>query len=205
VPNKSLVDHLVRQLSFLRHSCASFDAGFIDEAIRIAVVIRTLAHDTTRSSSLLSQIGSPNIHLLSTCPEIEPNTIMFSGGLSTTQVKIENGKLVHAIYQPLLDSGPPTQRLLPWKDWWRQIVYLIDVGSITRRQIVLGAANKDGGAHVDPKLTAEYEALCRGVMSISYKLGGQTGGFPIQDVHLSDLRQMAHELLHSHDILALAR
>ena len=73
--------------------------------------------------------------------------------------------------------------------------------------MVLAAAYKDGGAHVDAKLTADYETLMtsgeRGFFH--YQTTGETGNFkPIMDAHLVFLRQIGHELLSSPDLLALA-
>ena len=49
--------HLGRQLQFLHQSCASYDGGFFDEAIRMATVMRVLLHDTKHSTSLLKHLG----------------------------------------------------------------------------------------------------------------------------------------------------
>ena len=74
------------------------------------------------------------------------------------------------------------------------------------RSPVLAAANKDGGAHVDSKLSAEYEALAKdgAVGSFVYQTQGQRVGAPIQDAHLVSLRQLGYELLHSPELLKLA-
>jgi len=48
-----LLKQLRRQLTFLRNSAASYDAGYSEEALRIGVVIRVLLHDTQYSTSLL--------------------------------------------------------------------------------------------------------------------------------------------------------
>lgn len=59
-------NHLSKQLGFLGRSCEAYDAGYIDEAVRIATVIRVLVHDTNRSNSLLKHLGATTINLLST-------------------------------------------------------------------------------------------------------------------------------------------
>ena len=44
--------------------------------------------------------------------------------------------------------------------WWEEpVIKLHEHGNLTRKQIVLAAANTDGGAHVDKKLTAYYKRL----------------------------------------------
>ena len=203
--HQGLIDQLARQLGFLRRSCESYDAGFEDEAIRIAVVIRTLIHDTQNSTSLLAYFNKPHLHLLSTCPEISASHLMFSGGLSCAHIKVENNDIVCAEYVPMLDAHKSEDRLVPWKGWWEQVIYVISEGRISRKQIVLAAANKDGGAHVDQNLTPEYEALQRGVGTLRSSLKGEEEEFAMKNVHLSDLRQMGHEILNSPDVISLAR
>ena len=67
----------------------------------------------------------------------------------------------------------------PVADWWRQIIYVVRQGSILRRRdLVLAASNKDGGAHVDANLTPEYETLATtcgcNVNEVSQSLGRWT-------------------------------
>jgi hypothetical protein len=72
---------------------------------------------------------------------------------------------------------------------------------------VLGAANKDGGAHVDPRLTPEYEALSRElVLRLGFvsPITGDRLSFKTDVAHLVALRQMAWEILNSPDVAAAA-
>ncbi len=91
-------------------------------------------------------------------------------------------------------------------DWWNQIVYILGTARCSRKDLVLAAADKDGGAHVDAKLTADYETLMTsGERGFFHYPTGETGNFkPIMDAHLVYLRQIGHELLNSPDLLALA-
>jgi hypothetical protein len=94
----------------------------------------------------------------------------------------------------------------PVSEWWNQIVYILGKARCSRKDLVLAAANKDGGAHVDAALTADYETLMtsgeRGFFH--YSPTGEMGTFqPIMDAHLVYIRQMGHELLNSPDLLAL--
>ncbi len=51
-------EQLKRHLGFLERSCAAYDSGHQEEALRIAVSLRVLFHDTQHSSvSLLSHLG----------------------------------------------------------------------------------------------------------------------------------------------------
>lgn len=67
-------EHLRRQIRFLEHSCSSYDAGFFDEAIRIATVLRVLFHQTQRSTSLMTHLNAQDIHIISTAPIQEPGS-----------------------------------------------------------------------------------------------------------------------------------
>jgi hypothetical protein len=193
--------HLKKQLGFLRRSCESYDAGFHDEAIRIATTIRVLIHNTKSSTSLLKHLNATTINLLSTAEEPSMQTVMYIG---LGMMRTGPGK---AEYYPQLGDGPPINTLVPVSEWWTQVVMVLNGVRISRKDIVLAAANKDGGAHVDAKLSAEYEALARdgAVGSFVYQMEGSRTSAPIQNAHLVSLRQVGYELLHSPDLLALSK
>ena len=70
---------------------------------------------------------------------------------------------------------------------------------LSRKNIVLTATNKDGGAHVDKKLTRAYETLAAdgAVGSFGWKIEGVSQVFSITYAHLVSLRQMGFEVLRS--------
>ena len=82
---------------------------------------------------------------------------------------------------------------------------VLDRQRITRKDIVLAAANKDGGAHVDANLTDEYKALTKdgAVGCFVYETLGNRLEAPIRDAHLVSLRQIGCELLHSPELTKL--
>jgi hypothetical protein len=203
--DSALLAHLRRQLRFIKNSCDSYDAGFDDEAVRIATQLRVLFHDTPKSTSLLTLLGAPDTLLLSTSPIITADFIMFLGGLSNMVATLEfaTGKLSTGKYEPTLKS-PPDSRYIHWKEWWNQDIYLIDSGRISRSQIVCSAANKDGGAHVDQKLTKQYAELKRGIFTIGNEKEPTETHISVPDSQYSDLRQMGYEILNSPELLALA-
>jgi hypothetical protein len=90
-------------------------------------------------------------------------------------------------------------------NWWEQVVLVTGPkGRITRGQLVLGAANKDGGAHVDPRLDQEYERLLDGLWTFVQRQGPFETSIQLTDHHFIAIRQLVHELLHSPDLIALA-
>src|SRR3989338_5194081 len=88
--------------------------------------------------------------------------------------------------------------------WWGQAVMVIDRQRITRKSIVLAAANKDGGAHVDTSLSSEYEALAKdgAVGYFGHVSEGKENYKPIGSAHLVTLRQIGYEVLSSPEFIA---
>ena len=192
-------EHLKKQLGFLERSCDSYDKGHKDEAVRIATVIRVLVHDTNNSTSLLEHLDSKSINLLSTTPEPSPDTIHYIG-MGMISVSGSEGN-----YEPTLGNGPPVNEYLQVRCWWEQVVYVLDRHRITRKKIVLTAANKDGGAHIDKKLTKEYDTLANeGVVGkLIYHVNGNYIEHSFDDAHYVSLRQMAYEILNSPELKKL--
>ena len=145
-----LKEQLSRQLSFLKRSASAFDAGHRDEAIRIATAVRVMIHETQKSTCLLTLLGARNsIKLVSTVmpPPPQGNGILaiFDGVTTMTMQGLK----------PRLDSISGYAKAVPVEDWWNQLVIVFGSDRFTRRSIVLAAANKDGGAHVDPQLSQD--------------------------------------------------
>lgn len=204
--------HLCRQLGFIELSCTSFDYGFHDEAIRIATVIRVLIHQTSKSTSLLTHLGATNVGILSTCIDIvakfkDPNSLAYGatprmfngmGAFSLGQ---------NATYAPKLGNSY-VQSFLTAHDWWNQVVFILDKNTwVTRKQVALAAANKDGGAHIDTKLTPNYGRLIESgdLGYLISTLENQEIVLPITGHHYVALRQMGYEILNSPDLIALSR
>lgn len=200
---------LTRQLGFLARSCASFDNGFQDEAIRIAQCIRVMLYDTKNQTSILSHLNSKGIELTSTCMDMaarltDPNSLAYGScpqvfnGMGRFESNSDGMK-----YHPKLGDGMFNYGL-PVEQWLDQTVFILDPDTwVTRKDVALSAADKDGGAHVDAKLTAEYERLIEGG-DLGYFVGENGAQTPITDHHYVALRQMGCELLISPALLALS-
>jgi hypothetical protein len=187
----SFPEQLRRQLGFIERSCQSFDAGYEDEAIRIATCIRVLVHDTKSSTSMLTHLSAKSINLLSTVTTepVKPGTIHFDG---LTRMTVDGPK-------PKLGMVRVSS-VMPVSDWWGQVVYASKDHRLARSNLVLGAANKDGGAHVDPALTPEYETITSNFLVRAEPDGTLA---PLTNVHLVGLRQLGHEILNSPELRAL--
>jgi len=178
---------LTQQLTFIKNSCDAYDRGETVEAVRIGTSLRVLLHDTSKSTSLLTHLGAKQVPMLSTAKirdSIAYGTA-FDGlaGFPGPQAKLGNSS---------------TLIELPAVQWWEQLVIGLGRGrNLSRAVIALTAANKDGGAHVDPDLPPEYLALVDGVWT-------KVGAGPVGGHHLLYLRQMGYETLNSPRLVALA-
>jgi hypothetical protein len=194
---------LADQLDFIQASCERYDQGKVREGVRIATALRVLFHQTKSSTSLLTHLSATNIALLSTCDLAKPRQRFFPG-MTKIQLDPANKRMewvpkLHVDYE----------RPVTFNTWWcREVVYLSKPDSlqITRKDLVLGAANKDGGSHVDRALEPRYEKVLEG---LGWSMTVNPDNEPSEEVqckhgHLAALRQMGYEVLHSPRILALA-
>ena len=183
---------LEKQLRFLATSCAEFDGGNEDEGVRIATTLAVILHDSRTSQSLLTHLKLKRVRLLSTSSMMQYAII---GNL--TSLSIDVGTTA-AQFSPKLENT--SRRLIPFEAWWnREMIFLRENRKITRRDLVLGARNKDGGAHVDADLSPEYEWMANGA---GWKMTQQREGTIIREwsfysAHLASLRQIGFEVLNS--------
>lgn len=201
--NDELKLQLSRQLQFLTNSLRLYDEGHKEESLRIAVAIRVLLHDTNMSTSVLQHAGvKASTHLLSTAGGIDPAatkgadyvmhfpTTFGAAGVhptSPTELAIERKKMVLA------------------PQWWEEPVLFHKQKTFTRRQIVLVAANKDGGAHTEDVAHADVDILREGFwQEIFKKTDGTQEVRPVANNHFPLLRHFAEELLLSPELVKLA-
>jgi hypothetical protein len=191
------------QLGFLERSCAAYDAGHTEEAVRIATVIRTLLHDSRNSTSLLTHLGRRNIRLHSIVPPMPFQEGVAAGFevFAGMGIMCLGGGVTE--FRPAL-SESSYHGFLPTDDWWRQIVWVIPaMPRLSRRAIVLTAPDKDGGAHVDRELPPEYVALQDpgGSRIRLVDESGPTKTLALGDVQAVCLREMAYEILTSDELV----
>jgi hypothetical protein len=103
---------------------------------------------------------------------------------------------------------PPYSRQKPFAEWWNDPVTKDSQGAtFARRNYVLGCANKEGGAHVDPSLDAEWAGLTRNntlhlritSAGMEFVVAPGSGGEEIQlgNPALASVRQIAYEVDHT--------
>ena len=189
ISKDELENHLKEQISFLEASANSFDAGAEEEAKRLAVTIRILVHNTPSSHSLLGQIGK-KFEFFDTAKDLDPNNMLAHGSLITILTGPYQSR-----YIPMLDNFPPKSvKMIDFESWWNKPVFVDKQDhKLTRKDLILTAANQDGGAHVDPSLDKTYANLSRNGLDLIVNHG--TGEKILDKPERVAIRQIAHEVL----------
>lgn len=189
----NFVEQLRRHLGFLESSSSAFDNGRTEEALRLAVSLRVLFHDTPTSTSLLTHLGiKDTAKVLSTFRPIPQRP----------------GVLVAAI--PLWVSADGQRQaplddlewseFMPVTEWWAQLV-MTGRNNLSRKDVVLAAANQDGGAHIDANPGSKARELIEGVGTHTLRIGGVERKTVLDNQHFYLIRQFTYEVLKSPDIV----
>jgi hypothetical protein len=145
---------LREQYGLLKDAVDGFYAGNGAKANDAAVRIRTLVHNTAKSTALLSLIA-PNYMKLSIYHRTK---------------KFTHPNAVFVLHQPIQVSADgtakfirddftnPDYELVPLERWWTENYLVIGAIGSSKRQVILDLANKDGGAHVDPEVPYRHAA-----------------------------------------------
>jgi len=195
-PQHELLAHLQEQITFMKQSAISYDNGFEGEGKRLAVVIRVLVHDTSQSTSLLTVLGRKSQMLFyDSASKYNPRNLATSNCLTMIKVSSNGAEYV----APLDDLSPARDKnkRRSFDNWWKRLIIYRDNknNTFTRSNLVLAVTNKEGGAHVDPKLDQAYANLSR-FNSLGWKrfVHGEEKDFNNTPI-LPSIRQIAHEVL----------
>lgn len=175
-----LHDRLTEQEGFLRRSLHQFyDSQCLDEALRIATIVRILVHDTAKSSALLKQLRPEYLNLpmleldSETDPALRPRSKVFR--MVSTGISIGPDGA-----RPFIDLTSPKYRLGRLETWWGQTVHALQgpgdwrtTEEFSRKDIILALANKEGGAHVDPDESGRHRRLRREIPFVAIAYGQQ--------------------------------
>jgi hypothetical protein len=203
--NRDFIQKLRHQLDYIKSSCDDYDAGTTHEAIRIATALRIIFHDTGKSISLLTHLGQRDLKLLSVAEDIDRTNRFFAG---LTVIELDPANLRQEFVPKL--GRAAIKRSVSIDQWWQADIVFQDPNNkftINRRDLVLAATNKDGGAHVDANLDPRYELIEQGAgwsMNVQPP-NGSSIVVQATNGHLASLRQMGWEVLHSTDLLRFAR
>lgn len=173
-------------------------------ALPMATQVRVLIHQTQNSNSLLNQLDLVKKFKVWHSPTsiFSPNNLLTSWDLLVLST---NGK--GSSYMPLGSKGVFNERrdssynvisevFLPLQQWWQQIVFSQQKEYISRRDIVLFIANKDGGSHIDEynwPIASYKESQILGFYD-------QNGISPNGNPLYSAMRQIVEELLVSFEV-----
>ncbi len=186
---QELEDHLATQIQFMQRSAKSFDDGEHEEAVRLATSIRILLHDTSTSHSLLGQLGRKEARFFDTSFPLNRDSATSHGGL----VWIALGKPATR-FVAMLDDVPEV-RQIEFDAWWNTPVFVDEQRrELSRKNLILTAANQDGGAHVDPHIDEVYSDLSRN-NSLGWMASDGVFSRPITGAERVAIRQIAHEVL----------
>ncbi len=189
-------------LELLQALCEYYDR---DEkeilALPISTSIRVLVHDTRRSTSLLTHLGKKDAKYISTNTSSDRDPVHL-GIVRRIHVGVKDGVGGEAKYWPLCDERyfekPQECNELKFSEWWeKEVVFRSNEHSLTRKDIILSVANKDGGAHFDSEVEEKYDAFRHSWSGGSTLVGINSGirrGYDNVPTFPA-IRQIAYELL----------
>jgi len=187
-------------MGFLISSARAFDSGDHAEALRLAAVVRTLSYDEGRGHSILTQLGAK--------PKMLWRSYYTPFGLDIPEGTPVFGSSLHSVafaadgssYLEPVDFGGEG-RQMSYDEWWvGEPVVEFGEGHITRRQLVLGLVNQDGGAHVDlagDHITALFAGSPTFLRPDGTEMEGAEQRLFQRDVLQIEMRTVANELFHS--------
>jgi len=159
---KFLREKLEEQRHLLGKSIKEFTSGDLSEAVRIATIMRVLVHETGRCKPLLKEITPSYLELrILDHPPAKPPQPPSAGTQGTVIMSVPIGVKISAdgvFLNPELAVDQLAPSILG-KWWGRVSLILPGLGGFSRKEIVLGLADKEGGAHVDLDMTERYKKL----------------------------------------------
>lgn len=153
--DKDYLKQLKSQRDFLKSDIDEYVTGKEHFALKIAATIRTLFHKSRTSTPLLPDLAKKYGF-----------TIYFKG---RDQSKIDSHVVLYTGFTignktPLFNA--PFLIDKEFDEYWNEIVYVEGKIRYTRSQLILWAANKLGGAHVDPIIPPELLHLVNGSVKL---------------------------------------
>jgi hypothetical protein len=182
------------QKQFILYYIDIFDKGYEPIAKPMAVSLRILFYETDVCKALLKQLDMLNGYFYSSTQEYNEKHMSYFHGLAYATMGASESR-----YIALLDESI-VQRWLPFKQWWSEYVFVEnDKFKFTREDIIKFVANKDGGAHVSPDITAAYAELSRrNGLGYTYSYShDEKREIVINHPELVAIRQISHEFLKS--------
>lgn len=196
-PKKEIELKLEAHRDFLRKACAAFDDGYADEAVRMAVAIRSLFEDA-ESPGLLKFLGiRDKILYCSTAGRYLPSKMIPYLGFLTFKQHDGGGMEFLAACQS--DKETPI-KWMKYEDYWNEIVFDDTPVYRSRRQLIVELTGHTGEHEFEEKITSEYEALLERQDDLGWRYPFEQAPSPFGvGIIYADTRQIAHEVLESLD------
>ena len=220
LPRKTVKDaqeQLERSLRELINAATRYDKGDFDAVLAASTQLRLLFYDKNDSSSLSKLLNLQVNHNFYSYFTPEPNAVVDYGQLffarfidSSVLLQQDGYQDVYIFYLGKKDRS----HKLDFQGWWNEVIFKFSDAQLTRKDIVLAAANTDGGAHYDPKIRNKYQkyySVRNGLSSIKMKpplnplarerlFGGiyldtKDEWITPKGIHTGLLRQIIHETL----------
>lgn len=155
---------LQEQRHLLEKSVTAMTKGDLAEALRVATCLRVLIHETARNKPLLKQLNQNYLELdiLDLAPSEQRAVPHGVVPMIALQFPVGFRVVTGPDGGVYLNDDVPPETLAPTilEKWWtRPSSLIIPAGGFSRKEIVLGLADKEGGTHVDPDISAKYQQL----------------------------------------------
>ncbi len=162
--NSDLLKHLKEQNDFLISDIDKYVKGQRHFGVKIATSLRTIFHNTAMSKAILPDLADnyeiPITFRIKHQPKIREDNLTLYLGFSIGSVPMTKDYFDAPFF---INSN--------FENYWNAMVFKIGSTIYTRKQMILYAANKAGGAHVDPEIPSKFLQLTQdgGIKLISRK------------------------------------
>lgn len=198
IPNSILLP-LREHVDFVVRATDAHDAGHTSEITRCAVALKALFHSPPPALSWLARADGLQGNFLSTALPSTADGVGRYGSLVITAHF--DGRAIHLC--PLDSSW--YSRWIKFAEWWSEPVFVDEHRKeLSRRDVVLTVAARDGGTNLDSNLTMAYARLLQFAAGVTPSvvldvnaIPNATGptGEPVSNPERVALRQIAHEAL----------
>jgi hypothetical protein len=166
----------------------------------LSTAVRVFVHDTNQSKSLLKLVGEKGIDYFSSNSDVGAYPVHL-GLVRRINVGVADGVGGEAKYWAHCDEryfpDKSEYKKTNFMEWWEEeIIMASDHNTLSRKELVLSMANKDGGAHFDRNVASKYDAFRKSWSGGSSLVGTSSGirrGYDNIPTR-SSIRQIAHEL-----------
>jgi len=150
---------LREQRDFLQSEITEYSKGQAHFAYKIGSTLRTIFHKTPASTPILPELA-----------EKFGIKLVFKGNVG----QVDEYVVLYIGFQT--GNWPPNPAPLStqknFQDYWNEVIYAEGAVRYTRKQLVLFAANRLGGSHVDPEIPANLLRTVQGTVRLcSTQLG----------------------------------